>query len=195
MKKLICCSTAFDRGPMCLWISLKAIFEMPPKGCWNDTPGFVYTPYVETTAAWLDLPAELPKTRRLVFFPGSTIGNFEPASAGRFLHLLRQACGENGALLIGVDLRKDTAVLNAAYNDKAGLTAAFNLNVLEQVNRIVDSNFDPTCFHHHAFFNEVHSRVEMHLESLMDQKVSVAGQVLDLTAGETIHTENSYKNV
>lgn len=141
----------------------------------------------------LDLPAELPRTRRLVFFPGSTIGNFEPALAGRFLHLLRRACGENGALLIGVDLRKDAAVLNAAYNDKAGLTAAFNLNVLEHVNRIVDSNFDPTCFHHHAFFNEEHSRVEMHLESLMDQKVSVAGQVLDLAAGETIHTENSYK--
>ncbi len=141
----------------------------------------------------LDLPAELPADARLLFFPGSTIGNFEPPAARRFLGYLRQACGDDGALLIGVDLRKDPAVLNAAYNDAAAVTAAFNLNVLTHINRVADGNFDPALFLHRAFFNDRQGRVEMHLESLARQRVTVAGEVFEIGAGEMIHTENSYK--
>ncbi len=141
----------------------------------------------------LDLPAELPAGPRLLFFPGSTIGNFEPEPARRFLRFLRRACGDDGSLLIGVDLRKEPAVLEAAYNDRAGVTAAFNLNVLNHVNRLVDGDFDPAQFRHCAFFNGTDSRVEMHLESLVDQTVTLANSPIAIAAGERIHTENSYK--
>lgn len=141
----------------------------------------------------LELPEDLPDTARLLFFPGSTLGNFEPAFACQFLSGLRKACGDDGALLIGVDLRKEASTLNAAYNDRAGITAAFNLNILRHVNRLVDGDFDPACFRHRAFFNEQHSRIEMHLESLRDHEVTLGGEVFHFAAGETIHTENSYK--
>ena len=144
-------------------------------------------------AQGFELPENLPGSSRLLFFPGSTVGNFEPAVARQFLGCLRKACGENGALLIGVDLRKDTSVLNAAYNDRAGVTAAFNLNVLNHINRLVDGNFDTDRFRHQAFFNDQHSRIEMHLESQVDHDVTLAGEVFHFAAGERIHTENSYK--
>ncbi len=141
----------------------------------------------------IPLPADLPDKPRLLFYPGSTIGNFEPADARDFLAQLRIAAGDNGHLLIGVDLRKDPAILNAAYNDAAGVTADFNRNVLNHVNRVAGSDFDPDRFRHLAFFNEEKSRVEMHLESLSDQPVILAGESIFLHAGERIHTENSYK--
>lgn len=141
----------------------------------------------------LELPDDLPASTRLLFFPGSTLGNFEPAVACQFLSCLRQACGADGALLIGVDLRKDATTLNAAYNDRAGMTAAFNLNILRHVNRLADGDFDPSRFRHRAFFNEQHSRIEMHLESLVEHDVTLGDELFHFAAGETIHTENSYK--
>lgn len=141
----------------------------------------------------IEVPPEVPAGRRLLFFPGSTIGNFEPAQARLFLAQLHKACGKQGSLLIGVDLRKDTATLNAAYNDGDGITARFNLNVLEHINRLADGDFSTDNFRHLAFFNETASRVEMHLESCCQQTVSLASETLSLSAGERIHTENSYK--
>ncbi len=139
------------------------------------------------------LPDSLPARSRLVFFPGSTIGNFEPPEAERFLGHLRAACEDDGALLIGVDLVKDAEVLHAAYNDAAMVTAEFNLNVLQHVNRVAEADFDTDAFRHVAYFNAAESRVEMHLESLRDQQVRLADESIRLVEGERIHTENSYK--
>lgn len=143
-------------------------------------------------------PFSLPAPKRapgriVVYFPGSTIGNFEPMAAQRLLHGIRIRVGEGGALLIGVDLKKDPAVLNAAYNDAAGITAQFNRNVLAHVNRLVDAAFDAAAFDHRAYYNEAFGRIEMHLVSRASQRVVVAGEAIDFAAGESIHTENSYK--
>jgi dimethylhistidine N-methyltransferase len=138
--------------------------------------------------------AALPHdARRLAFFPGSTIGNFHPAEAAAFLRRVRRAVGPDGALLLGVDRRKDARVLHAAYNDRAGVTAAFNLNVLARLNRELDANFDLSHFRHVAFFDPATSRIEMHLESLEAQIVRVAGEAVLFERGETIWTESSYK--
>lgn len=142
-------------------------------------------------------PFELPpavRARPLVgFFPGSTIGNLEPHEATAFLQRVGRVLGAGAHLIIGVDLVKDPSVLNAAYNDDAGVTAAFNLNLLARINRELGANFDLATFEHHAFFNRRLSRVEMHLASVRRQKVRVDGESIDFRAGETIHTENSYK--
>ncbi len=141
----------------------------------------------------IQLPETLPGDPRLLFFPGSTIGNFEPEQARAFLSDLHGACGDDGALLIGVDLRKDADVLHAAYNDAEQVTAEFNLNALEHLNRLAPANFERDNFRHLAFFNPVHGRIEMHLESLCDQTVTLGPHAFQLAAGECIHTENSYK--
>jgi dimethylhistidine N-methyltransferase len=141
----------------------------------------------------IELPEALPDGQRLLFFPGSTIGNFEPDQAARFLKHLHRACGDDGAVLIGVDLRKDSDILTAAYNDSESITARFNLNVLDHVNRLTRGNFEPRRFRHSAFFNERESRIEMHLESLESQRVTLAGEDFHFARGERIHTENSYK--
>jgi dimethylhistidine N-methyltransferase len=130
---------------------------------------------------------------RLGFLPGSTIGNFEPAEAQRLLVQLRETLGARARLLIGVDLRKDPAVLVPAYNDKAGVTAAFNLNLLVRLNREADADFDLDAFSHRAVWNPTDSRIEMHLISRRDQVVHVAGRTIRFATNETIHTENSYK--
>lgn len=142
------------------------------------------------------LPIPLPKTpnRRVVLFFGSTIGNMEPDPAARFLRLAARALGPGDGLLIGVDLRKDVRILDAAYNDAAGVTAAFNLNVLCHLNDRFGANFDLSRFDHRAFFNECLGRVEMHLVSRCGQVVRVAGESFTFRSGETIHTENSYKH-
>jgi dimethylhistidine N-methyltransferase len=127
------------------------------------------------------------------FFPGSTLGNFEPHEACAFLQRAGRMLGPGAVLILGVDLIKDSAVLNAAYNDAAGVTAAFNLNVLARLDRELGANFRLECFEHHAFFNRHLNRVEMHLASLKRQKVRIDGETIDFRAGETIHTENSYK--
>jgi dimethylhistidine N-methyltransferase len=130
---------------------------------------------------------------RVGFFPGSTIGNFEPHEASAFLRNAANILGRGAALIIGVDLIKPVEVLNAAYNDDEGITAQFNLNLLTRINRELGGTFRLDTFEHHAFYNRERHRVEMHLASLKRQKVRVAGETFDFRAGETIHTENSYK--
>jgi dimethylhistidine N-methyltransferase len=127
------------------------------------------------------------------FFPGSTIGNFTPAEAQRFLSEARALLGPRASFLIGVDLVKDLDVLRAAYNDAAGVTAAFNLNLLARMNRELGGDFRLDRFAHRAIWNADLSRIEMHLESLEPQTVTVAGRAFGFTQGETLHTENSHK--
>ena len=131
--------------------------------------------------------------RRIVYFPGSTIGNFTPAEAGTFLAGAREQAGAGGGLLIGVDLKKDTARLDAAYNDARGVTAEFNLNLLSRINRELGADFDLAAFRHRAFYDEATGRIEMHLESVKAQAVTINGRGIRFREGETIHTENSYK--
>jgi dimethylhistidine N-methyltransferase len=131
--------------------------------------------------------------RRVVYFPGSTIGNFTPSAAHRFLVHVRELASPGGGLLIGVDLRKDREVLERAYNDGEGVTAAFNLNLLRRINRELGADFDLRFWRHHAVYNEAAGRIEMHLVSTRAQIVRIDGHVLRFAAGDTIHTENSYK--
>jgi dimethylhistidine N-methyltransferase len=144
-------------------------------------------------AVALPAAAHAPARRRLLYFPGSTIGNFTPAEAHAFLARWAPLLGAGGAALIGVDLKKDSALLDAAYNDAQGVTAAFNLNLLARCNRELGANFDLQAFRHHAFYNTAFGRVEMHIESLRDQRVVIGGADYFFRAGETIHTENSCK--
>lgn len=137
-----------------------------------------------------DAVADLPK---IGFFPGSTIGNFEPHEAAAFLRHAGTILGKGAVMVVGVDLVKDEKVLNAAYNDAAGVTARFNLNVLRRINRELGGDFKLGAFEHHAFYNRERRRIEMHLASRARQRVTVAGATFDIRAGETIHTENSYK--
>lgn len=143
-------------------------------------------------------PVPLPdverETRRnVVYFPGSTIGNFEPAFARRFLGHVRAMCRPRGALLIGVDLQKDRATLEDAYNDECGVTAAFNRNLLVRINRELGADFDVDRFRHRAFYDEDAGRIEMHLVSEADQTVHLDGTELSFREGESICTEYSYK--
>jgi dimethylhistidine N-methyltransferase len=141
----------------------------------------------------LRLPSEVHARRRTFFYPGSSIGNFEPAQAVSFLRSLRTQCGDDGGLLIGVDLVKPKPMLDAAYDDALGVTAAFNLNVLLHVNRVLGSDFALADWRHVAFFDEAASRIEMHLEARRAVSVGWPGGERRFAAGERIHTENSYK--
>ena len=141
-----------------------------------------------------DLPApEVQPSRRVVYFPGSTIGNFEPTAARDLLARIATQCGSAGGLLIGVDLKKERAVLESAYNDAAGVTAAFNLNLLTRINRELGADFRPDDFSHLAEYNDQAGRIEMHLISRRDQEVSLAGESFAFAEGERICTEYSYK--
>lgn len=142
--------------------------------------------------------AELALTKRprtLALFLGSNISNFDPPEALKFLRALRQVLQEGDAVLLGADLKKDRAILEAAYNDALGVTAAFNLNVLARINRELGGNFDLRSFRHHAFYNEELGRVEIYIESMREQTVSIKELEMEVAfgAGEQIHTENSYK--
>jgi dimethylhistidine N-methyltransferase len=139
------------------------------------------------------LPDSFASLHRLGFFPGSTIGNLDPMEAQRFLRQVGVALGSGARFLVGVDLRKDPAVLIPAYDDAAGVTAAFNRNLLVRLNREAGADFDVAAFEHRAVWNDVESRIEMHLVSLRDQVVCVGGVTIRFLRGETIHTENSYK--
>lgn len=156
-------------------------------------------PHIEMTALSLDLaqdwqlPPEVRNERRLFFYPGSSIGNFEPAQALDFLRHLRLCCDNNGGILIGVDLIKDAQILATAYDDHLGVTAAFNLNLLRHINRLLGSDFALSQWQHRAFFNSRQSRIEMHLEAKQDVQVRWADGGRDFRQGESIHTENSYK--
>jgi dimethylhistidine N-methyltransferase len=127
------------------------------------------------------------------FFPGSTIGNFEPHEACRFLRSAREILGAGALMVIGADLEKDERVLYDAYNDSAGVTARFNLNVLVRINRELGGNFDLSAFTHRAIYNRERHRIEMHLISKKTQTVRMVGTSFSFRPGESIHTENSYK--
>jgi dimethylhistidine N-methyltransferase len=131
--------------------------------------------------------------RKVIFFPGTTIGNLEPAEAVKLLKRSAAIIGSGGGMLIGFDMKKDPQILHAAYNDIQGVTADFNMNLLARMNRELEANFDLSKFAHYAFFNLKESRIEMHLVSLMDQKINICGQQFKFSEGESIHTENSYK--
>jgi len=156
-------------------------------------------PWLDVHAVCIDFTDDLtlpepPKSlRRVAFFPGSSIGNFEPADAVTFLHDLGLAVGPGGGVLIGVDLKKDPEVLHAAYNDGEGVTAAFNKNLLTRINDELGADFEISAFDHKAFYNRADGRVEMHLESLAAQTVQIGDAAFKFAQGETIHTENSYK--
>lgn len=141
----------------------------------------------------LQLPDDFPLDHPLVFFPGSSIGNFTPEQACRLLGHLHDILPASGGVLIGVDLLKDKATLEAAYNDRAQVTAAFNLNLLQRIRHELRSDIDPARFVHRAFFNEDQSRIEMHLVSRITQTVAIEGQLFHFNAGESLHSENSYK--
>ena len=156
-------------------------------------------PHIEMTAVGLDfsVPWQLPDNvrgdRRLFFYPGSSIGNFDAQQALNFLRQMRAACDDDGGLLIGVDLVKDKLVLNTAYNDALGVTAGFNLNALRHVNRVLRSDFDVRQWQHISFFNEERSRIEMHLQARQNVTVHWPDGERRFAKGDRIHTENSYK--
>lgn len=138
-------------------------------------------------------PLPGPPGKRVGFFPGSTIGNFEPDAAVGFLANYARVLGPGGEMLIGVDLKKDPEILDAAYNDRAGVTAAFNLNLLERINRELDGDIDIDRFEHFAFYSEKAGRVEIYIRSLADQSPHISGKRFDFRRNELIHTEYSYK--
>jgi dimethylhistidine N-methyltransferase len=140
-----------------------------------------------------ELPAGVQRERRRFFYPGSSIGNFTPADAEQFLRNVREAGGRDCSILMGVDLVKEKATLDAAYDDSLGVTAAFNLNILNQVNRFAGTQLDVRDWRHVAFFNAEPSRIEMHLEARRDVTVRLSDGPRTFAAGTRIHTENSYK--
>jgi len=140
----------------------------------------------------LQLP-DLSNDRKLFFYPGSSIGNFDPDKASRFLKNIATQCDGQGGLLIGVDLDKNEQILNNAYNDSLGVTAAFNLNVLRHINRVIGSNFNTSNWQHYAKFNKSQSRIEMYLRAQQDVEIVYPNGVHHFKAGDLIHTENSYK--
>jgi dimethylhistidine N-methyltransferase len=158
-----------------------------------EYPTVPVRPVCADYTAPLRIPDLPHRARRIAFFPGSTIGNFHPTEAAAFLRRMRRTLGPDGALVLGVDRRKDAVVLEAAYDDREGVTAAFNLNLLSRLNRELGADFDVDCFAHRAFFNAEASRIEMHLASLARQIVRVGGERVSFERGETIWTESSYK--
>jgi dimethylhistidine N-methyltransferase len=159
-----------------------------------DFPQLKVLPVTADICKPFELPVEAKQApARIGFFPGSTIGNFEPHEASGFLRNAATILGAGSKLIIGVDLIKPIEVLNAAYNDSAGVTAKFNLNLLTRINRELGGTFRLNMFEHHAFYNRERHRIEMHLASTRRQKVKVAGETIDFRAGEPIHTDHSYK--
>ena len=159
----------------------------------KEYPGVAMLPVAADFAKPFELPAATKGMSRVGFFPGSTIGNFEPHEACAFMRQVCKTLGPGATFIVGVDLVKDQRVLQKAYNDKQGVTANFNLNLLTRINRELGGNFNVAAFEHHAFYNREKSRIEMHLASMKRQKARLCGETIDFRAGETIHTENSYK--
>jgi dimethylhistidine N-methyltransferase len=160
----------------------------------SSYPGLEVMPVCADYTRYYTLPwPDRSFSRKVVYFPGSTVGNFDPLPARDFLDHICDTCASDGALLIGVDLRKDPAVLHRAYNDRDGVTAAFNLNILGRINRELSADFRLDGFEHYAFFNPSASRVEMHLVSMRDQDVHIGGVTVHFGVGESIWTESSYK--
>jgi dimethylhistidine N-methyltransferase len=159
----------------------------------KDFPSLKVHPVAADFTAPFKLPDEIAGLPKVGFFPGSTIGNFEPHEACRFLRSARNILGQGAQMIIGADLEKDERVLHDAYNDAAGVTARFNLNVLVRMNRELGGNFDVSAFTHRAIYNREQHRIEMHLISKKSQTVRMLGTSFAFRAGESIHTENSYK--
>lgn len=159
----------------------------------RDYPRLDVRPVCADYMALSELPDEVNGTRRLGFFPGSTIGNLTPDEASAFLRRAHKLLGEGGAIVLGVDLKKDPRRLHDAYNDSAGVTAQFSLNLLRRMNRELGADFDLSGFAHDAFYNVAEGRIEIYLRSLKSQVVTVAGRRFSFSAGERIHTEWSYK--
>lgn len=156
-------------------------------------PKLIVAPVAADYTGDFDLPALPPAQRHVVYFPGSTIGNFSRRQATAFLHHAAEVAGPGGGLLIGIDLVKDRATLEAAYDDAAGVTAAFNLNLLDRINRELGGTFDRDGFRHLAVWNEPERRIETYLVSQREQTATVAGVPFQFDEGERIHTENSHK--
>ena len=156
-------------------------------------PALTVHPIIADFLGPIALPREIAPMPRLGFFPGSTIGNLDPLAAIAFLARARTALGEDSIFLVGVDLEKPPDLLLAAYDDAAGVTAAFNRNILTRLNREAGADFELAGFAHRALWNSTEHRIEMHLESLAHQVVHIAGRRISFRKGETIHTENSYK--
>jgi dimethylhistidine N-methyltransferase len=159
----------------------------------RDFPRLAVHPVIADFTVASELPSAVAHMPRVGFFPGSTIGNFEPHEAAAFLRRAGRLLGAGAILLVGVDLIKAPDILYRAYNDAAGVTAKFNLNLLGRINRELGADFDLSAFEHHAFYNAERRRIEMHLASTRRQKVRACGTTVEFRAGETIHTENSYK--
>ncbi len=155
-----------------------------------DLPLF---PVAADYTADFELPDLPPHHRRVVYFPGSTIGNFDPEQAAAFLRRAARVAGPGGGLLIGVDLKKDRRTLEAAYDDAAGVTADFNLNLLDRINRELGGTFDRDAFAHRAVWNEAEGRIETYLVSLREQTAEVDGTAFRFGENEAVHTENSHK--
>lgn len=165
--------------------SAKAVFDRYPELAVYPTCADYSVPF--------ELPPPVAALPHLAFFPGSSIGNFEPSAAGGFLRGVAQVVGPGGWLVLGVDTKKDRDVLDRAYTDEGGITEQFNRNLLRNINNAVDADFDVQGFHHLAIYNEDAGRIEMYLVAERDQRVSVAGTEVNFAAGERLHTENSYK--
>jgi len=159
----------------------------------KDFPTLAVYPVAADFTAPFALPEEIASMPKVGFFPGSTIGNFEPHEACRFLRSARDILGKGAQMIIGADLEKDERVLRDAYNDASGVTARFNLNVLVRINRELGGNFDLSAFTHRAIYNRERHRIEMHLISKKTQSVRMLGTSFSFRPGESIHTENSYK--
>ena len=159
----------------------------------SEYPWLTVTPATADFSVDLPMPAAEEGVRTVIYFPGSTIGNFDPADAERLLTRFRRAAGPGGIVVVGIDLKKDPKILHAAYNDAQGITAAFNRNLLVRMNRELGADFDVESFAHYAFYEPVHGRIEMHLVSLTRQTVTIDGQEFQFAEGESIRTECSYK--
>ena len=159
----------------------------------DDYPALSVYPTCADYSSPFELPPPVHGLPRVAFFPGSSIGNFEPVAAEDFLRGVAEVVGPGGWLIVGVDTKKDPAVLDRAYTDDAGITAQFNKNVLVHINNVVGADFDPDAFSHLAYYNAAAGRIEMYLISERDQRVNVAGTEIAFARGERLHTENSYK--
>lgn len=160
----------------------------------SDYPGIEMLPVCADYTSNFELPAPVnPCNSTIVFFPGSTISNFDPVPAMKFLENVAYVCGKKGGLLIGVDLKKEPSVLHRAYNDSRGITASFNMNLLARINRELEADFPLDSFEHYAFYNSRESRIEMHLVSLRNQEVHIGETTVAFFRGESIWTESSYK--
>lgn len=163
------------------------------RAVYDDYPALSVYPTCADYSGPFELPPATRDMPRVAFFPGSSIGNFDPAAADRFLHGVAQTVGPDGTLIIGVDAKKDPGVLARAYNDASGVTARFNENLLHHLNAAIGADFDVAGFRHRAVYNTDAGRIEMYLDAKRDQVVRINGDVVEFARGEALHTENSYK--